>query len=231
MVSIEDADVSELVGAIIRKLGPDLEGNVPSPIYDLIRRYNAMYSVDGVPVLTDEPSVVLVKRTMAESYPGMWWMVGGRVPKRVFDERGALHERMETELGVESRVLQRDIVGIGRLETLSPLASLPHSLGDYIVDTPTLVYAVRIGKYGDIAKKLNAGDGNELWQRFTGEELLHATTMHPYVRSACLVALDHVHGNEWRLPFSEGLYDDGYPTCEEYELSTFIPLHLRRQPE
>lgn len=78
-----DEEVAKHVDAIIQLVGPSAS-SVPISLYHMIRRYQCMCCVDGVPVgkdaVTGEPFVVLVKRGPHSSVPGQWWFVGGRLP-------------------------------------------------------------------------------------------------------------------------------------------------------
>lgn len=61
------------VDAIIRLVG-ESASLLPLSLYHMIRRYQCMICVDGVPMMSDEkgPFVVLVRRGPNATVPGQW---------------------------------------------------------------------------------------------------------------------------------------------------------------
>ncbi|PIN94022.1 hypothetical protein COU54_00625 [Candidatus Pacearchaeota archaeon CG10_big_fil_rev_8_21_14_0_10_31_24] len=212
--------LSELFNEVVEIVGPNLDDSLPLELYDFSRRYSQTYCVDGVPVLSDGPEVILSKRQQKGLLPGFFWIIGGRVEKGVFRETEVLERKFKSELGATVKIDEQDFIGRGRLIMLS---NTKENEKNYTINTPTMVYAVKI--QSAVLDTLKSGDGNETWSVRRAEEIVKDSTLHPYVRNSSLVAVDKVHGTSWRHKLDYDLRNIGYPKDgEELAQTNFIPL-------
>jgi hypothetical protein len=229
MSKIMTKDISRRVLSLIKDIGPEINGSVPLQIYDMLRRYGPMYCVDGVPVLSqDEPSVILLKRNTNSVAPHSYWIIGGRVDKKTFEETDILKQKCASELGLDIKVSPIDIIGRGRL-SFTPNATKQHNLSgkDYTIVTPTQIYAIRLPRFDSIVQKFSPSDGNVDFHKLYGREIALAENLHPYIQNSCLVAMDKVYGIEWRKELPMHLRSKGYiEKPEQWNTAAFIPLNF-----
>ncbi len=219
-----EPDSSPIFRKFVSRFGSSIEGYLPIDLYHHIRRYSSMYCVDGVPVLTDKPEVVLIKRLEGEFLPG-WWIVGGRVPKSK-RETQELKDSFKSEMGLRVSVQETDYIGRGSIFVPGNSKENPR---EYPINTPTSVYAVKIDRRSVAERKIITGNGNEAWKVFRGSEVLESRTIHPYVKSIVVVALDRIHGKDWRAEINPKRIRFVYPrTNREISKSYFLPLNIAR---
>ncbi len=226
-MTLINGDISQKIEELTHSLGIEINGPVPPQLYDMLRRYGPMFCVDGVPVLSqDEPSVILLKRSVTSVAPHSYWVIGGRVDKQTFEETDILKQKCATELGLEIDVSLTDIIGRGRLVFTSKAKQQYDMSGQkYDVVTPTSVYAIKLPKLDLIVKKLKPSDGNVKFQRFYGRDIAYADNLHPYIQNSCLVAMDKVYGKGWRKELPAHLRNKGYiVNPEQSKTASFIPL-------
>jgi hypothetical protein len=224
---MDEQALKEHLEEITRIVGSESLGNLPGPLYELLRRYSPMPCVDGVPVLSDEPQVILSQRSPHGALPNAYWVVGGRIPKGAFSDVPVLKQKFLSELGITVDVSEADLIGQGRMH-MQPGTGPFDSMREYLVNTPTNLYAVKLPGLTEIESQLRSGDGNERWRIFKGEEIARDTTLHPYVRNGSLVALDHIYGKEWRQNLPREFRTLGYPNGEELAIAEFLPVALRK---
>lgn len=173
-------------------VGPDIAGNLPLPLYNFMRRYGPMLCVDVALVPEgDKPSVLLVKRTYNAVAPGEYFIVGGRVDKRM-EIVAIATEKIQKEIGIKANVNIDDLIGIGFPRFLPNHKET--TLRDYEVYTPALCYAYQIPQADLDTSKLKAGDGNTDWKVFTEIDPL----WNLYVVHAIASAWDRFFGKKWR---------------------------------
>ncbi|MGV8141234.1 MAG: hypothetical protein ACP5NW_02205 [Candidatus Woesearchaeota archaeon] len=220
-------DISLKAESLVHLIGPEINGMVPSCIYEMLRRYGPMFCIDGVPVLSqDEPSVILLKRDAQSVAPHSYWIIGGRVDKQTYEETDFLRKKCNSELGIDLLVEPNDIIGRGRLVfTPDGERQYDQSGKEYTIVTPTHVYALKLPKFELIKGQILPSDGNVKFHRLYGKEIALAEDLHPYVQDSCLVALDRVYGREWRKELPVHLRNKGYiENSEQLKRATFIPL-------
>ncbi|MAG26921.1 hypothetical protein CMI47_15385 [Candidatus Pacearchaeota archaeon] len=222
----ESARLQGLIDQIVEITGPGLDGNLPPALYNGFRRFEPTNCVDGVPVLKGKPSVILSLRGEGAIYPNREWIIGGRVPKGVFDETVTLGEKFKSELGVDVDIDETSYIGRGRM--LLP-AGTRDNRNDHTINTPASVYAVGIPQ--GAVDNIRSGDGNKRWGVISAGDLARDESLHPYVRFASAVAIDRIHGYGWRSELPTEFRDVGYPSVQEGlgELP-FIPLRMEESP-
>ena len=202
--------LSPLIKKIVKITGREPKGNLPKPLYDLVRRDEPMLCVDAALIPNGKkPSVLLLKRSPHVIAPEKYYTVGGRLPKERHITK-AMRDKILAETGLKCSVGLKDIMGFG-------LARYPPSRKekrDFTVVTASLCFAIKLPK--QFEKKIKAGDGNTSWKVF--DKI--GKNWDSYVMRAVAAAWDRCYGKGWR----KGLDKKIKRILADY--SDFVPLKL-----
>lgn len=204
---------ASLLETAVGIIGPELNGNIPGPLYNFTRRYNPMFCTDVVLVPQgNTPSVILARRNNKAVAPGQYWIFGGRVDKGL-DYFDVARTKVRNEIGIDMNVDARDIIGLGR--TYFPPDTKEVTIRDHDISTPNLCLAKQIPITTQADLKINPEAGHDpIWRVFTSID----PTWHPYIINAVAYAWQHLHG----VPARESAGDArGVIADPQY----FIPLH------
>lgn len=186
--------LEESLKHIVQGFGPELNGPVPQPIYDLLRRYGPMACVDVVIVPEESrPSIVLAKRNNKAVAPNQWWIFGGRVDKSLKYENTAA-QKVRREIGLDVEVSDNDLIGVGRTYFAPDVEEAV--LRDHDVSTLNLCFAKRVSS-AVLESRLKPADGHkDEWKQFFEIDSL----WHPYLVHAVANAWDLLYPTEskWR---------------------------------
>jgi len=174
----------------VEALGAEINGNVPKPLYDFLRRYGPMACVDVALVPEGKtPSILLAKRGMSAVAPGAYYLIGGRIDKSV-DVLGTIRKKIRSEIGIDAGISWKDLIGLSMQSWLPDQAEIP--VRDYSSAVIAPCFAIRASQ--EQIQKASAGDGHTDWKVFTGID----PNWHAHVRLAAAYAWDRFYGRNWR---------------------------------
>jgi len=189
--SIEE--IAKVLRTATDAIGPELNGSLPSSLYEFCRRYCPTLCVDVVLVPEgDKPSVILAKRGLNAVAPGQEWIFGGRVDKGL-DYVRVGETKTESEIGLKVALSPKDVIGFGT--TIFPPDSKETNVRDYTVSTGNLCFATAVPLTDRVREKVHPADGHDpAWRVAT----LIGRDLHPYVLNAVANAWEKMYGLDWK---------------------------------